>query len=170
MVNRKYFQIISFLKQTYVSLKSYTYLMISSKFIHCLLPKRSKRSLSFTWKHNNMEMVNTLAIDKNKTLICETLNNTGVMGRLQKCKFFILLGFNNTKVLLKYFLPEFIFCSGRAFQRNIDNDNPTVVSVKASKNIFTAFNFWTDYRMNIPTVLTIAPQYTHDSSRCTMHS
>ena len=103
MVNRKYFQYISFLKQIYVSLKSYTYLMISFKFIHCLLPKQSKRSLSFTWKHNNMEMVNILAIDKNKTLICETLDNTGVKGRLQKCKFFILLGFNNNKVLLKYF-------------------------------------------------------------------
>ena len=43
--------------------------------------------------------------------------------------FFILLGFDGNKVLLKY----------------IDNDNPTFVSDMASKSTKCASNFWTDY-------------------------
>ena len=65
----------------------------------------------------------------------------GLLG--QKCILFIVLGFEYSKLLLKYF-HIFIFCSTRAFQRYIDNDNPTAVSDMASENIFTASDFWTD--------------------------
>ena len=58
--------------------------------------------------------------------------------------FFIILGFNDNKVLLNY-LYIFLFCSGRDFQRYIDNDNPPVVSDMVSENIFTVSNSWTDY-------------------------
>ena len=44
------------------------------------------------------------------------------------------LGIDDTNVLLKYF-HIFVFCSGRAVQRYIDNDNPTLVSDMASENI-----------------------------------
>ena len=36
----------------------------------------------------------------------------------------------------------------RAFQRFIDNDNPIVASGIASRNIYAAFNVWTDYRVD----------------------
>ena len=58
----------------------------------------------------------------------------------------MLLGFNNkgpvfsTRVLLKCFYI-FIFCSGRAFQRYIDYDNPTVASDMADKNILLQLIF-----------------------------
>ena len=57
--------------------------------------------------------------------------------------FFILLGFDDNKVLFTYFYI-FKLCSGRAFQRYIDNGNPTPVSDMAGKNIKCASNFgWT---------------------------
>ena len=47
-------------------------------------------------------------------------------------------------MLLKYFYI-FIFCSVRAFQRYIDNVNPTVVVLDmASKNKMCTSDFWTD--------------------------
>ena len=58
--------------------------------------------------------------------------------------FFTLLGFKENKVFLKYFYI-LIFCLRITFQQFIDNDNPTVASDMASKNIFTASNFWRDY-------------------------
>ena len=76
-------------------------------------------------------------------ICCEILQEAGLLE--QKCIFFILLGFNDTKVLLRYFYI-LIFCSGRAFQQYIDNDNPTVTSDMASISIFTASNFWADVR------------------------
>ena len=72
------------------------------------------------------------------------LDNIGPLGR-QKHIFFILLRFNDNNVLSKYF---HIFCSGRAFQRYMDHDNPSVISNIAIKNIFTLSNFWTDYNLS----------------------
>ena len=60
---------------------------------------------------------------------------------------FILLGFNDNKVSLKYF-HIFPFGSGRTFQRYIGNDNPTIDSDMACQAIFTASNFWSDYSCN----------------------
>ena len=70
--------------------------------------------------------------------IGENLEHAGPVG--QKCIFFILLGFNDIKVLLKYFYL-LIFCPGRAFQRYIENDSQTVISDTATENIFTVSNF-----------------------------
>ena len=59
-------------KESYGSLKFNTCLMISFKFIHCLPPKQSKRSLSFTcnslFKHNDMEMPIRLHLAKMRAL------------------------------------------------------------------------------------------------------
>ena len=71
------------------------------------------------------------------------LENAGPMG--QKCILYILLGFNDIKVLLKYFYI-LIFCPGRAFERYIENASQTVISDMATENIFTAPNFWRLYR------------------------
>ena len=59
---------------------------------------------------------------------------------------FTLVGFNDNKILLKYFYV-LIFCSRRAFQQRItvDIDNQTVASDMAYEKTFTASNFWTDY-------------------------
>ena len=92
-----------------------------------------------------MEMVVHSQIGKNKTFISQILDNASLLG--QNRIFFILLGFNDNKILLKYF-NVFLFCSGRAAQRFIDNDDQTVVSNMASKNNFTLSNFWTEYREN----------------------
>ena len=46
-------------------------------------------------------------------------------------------------MLLKYFYIS-IFCSVIAFQRYIDNVNPTVVLDMASKNKMCTSNFWTN--------------------------
>ena len=62
-----------------------------------------------------------------------------------KSAFFIFLGFNDNSVFLKCFYM-FIYCSGRAFQRYVDNNNPKVVSSMSSETIFSASDFWTDYR------------------------
>ena len=55
------FSNVLILKESCGSFKSYGCLIISFKFIHCFLPKQSKRSFSFTlnllFKHNKMEMV-----------------------------------------------------------------------------------------------------------------
>ena len=67
--------------------------------------------------------------------------------------FFILLGFDNNKVLLTYFYIVKLR-SGRAFQRHIDNDNPTLVSDMTSKNIMCSSNFWTDYSLSSNILLT----------------
>ena len=117
------FSIYLISEESYVNIKSYTCLMNSFKVIHSFLPKQSKMCLSFTsnslFKHINMET----AI---RPQLAKIRPSSVILG--QKCTFFILLGFNDSKVLLKYFYI-FIFCSVRAFQRRyIDNDNPTVVS------------------------------------------
>ena len=61
----------------------------------------------------------------------------------QRCVLFILLGFNDNKVLRKYF-KIFVFCSEGAFQRYIDIDNPTVDTDTVSENVFTASDFLSD--------------------------
>ena len=86
--------------------------MNSFKFIHCFPPKQSKRSISF---------------------IYEILENG------TKVQIFILLGFNDNKMLNYFYLS--IFCSGRAFQRYIDNDSTTVGSDMISKNILVPLMF-----------------------------
>ena len=57
--------------------------------------------------------------------------------------FFILLGFDDNKLLLIYFYI-FKLCLGRALQRYIHNDNPALVSDMVSKNMKCASNFWMD--------------------------
>ena len=99
-------------EESYVSLKAYTCFMNSFEFIHCFLPKQSKRSLSFTcnslFKHNNTEMIIHSQLAKIRPSSLQNLENAGLLG--QSCMFFILLGFDDNNVLLKYFYI-FIFCS-----------------------------------------------------------
>ena len=119
--------------------------MNSFMFIHCFLPKQSKRSFSFTcnlpFKQSDMEMVIRCQLAKIRPSAVKNLKVAGPFR--QKCTFFILLGFDDSNVLLKYFYV-FIFCSGRASQQYIDIDNPTLVSDMASKIIKCTSNFWTD--------------------------
>ena len=58
----------------------------------------------------------TFTIGKNKTFICENLENAGPLE--QKCTLIILLGFEDNKVLLKY-MYFYIFYSA---QKVISND------------------------------------------------
>ena len=133
-----------------MSFKTYTSLINSFKFIHCFLPKQSKRSLLSpvihpsnisTWKCLNICNWQKL----NKTLICENLENTNPLG--QKYIFFILLGLTTTKCYRNIFTYSYQFLR-KSFQATY-NDNPAIVSGTASKSIFTASNFWTDYRSQI---------------------
>ena len=74
-------------------------------------------------------------------MICgESLQNAGLLG--QKCIFFMLLGFKTIKKLLNHFWI-FIFCSRRAFQWYIDNDNWLRYVMQ---NIFTASNFSSSFK------------------------
>ena len=73
------------------SFKSYGCLMNSFKFIHCFLPKQSKRSFSFIgnslFTYNNMEMV-IHSKGNIKAFVCENLENAGRLG--QNCTFWDL--------------------------------------------------------------------------------
>ena len=51
-------------------------------------------------------MMYTFAICEGKKFVCETMENAGPSG--QKNTFFILLGFNDNKVLLNFFLHTHI--------------------------------------------------------------
>ena len=110
-------------------------------------PKTFEKSLSFIcnslFNYNNMEMVIHSQLAK---IGPSSLKIWRMQVPWDKSVYFlILLGFNDNKVLLKYFYI-FVFCSGRAFQRYIDNGNPTGVSDIASESIFTASDLWTVYR------------------------
>ena len=110
----------------------------------------------------------TFAIGKDKTFICQNLENAGPLG--QKCTLFIPCGFDHNKALLKYFYI-FIFCSGRAFQPHIDNDNPTLVLDMASENIKCASNFWTDYKWlrKNDLILIMSPEEQDKTSELSKH-
>ena len=75
--------------------------MKSFIFIHCFLPKQSKRSLSFTCnsliKHNNMETVIHLQLAKIRRSFVKFVERRSLF------IFFILLGFNDSRMLLKYY-------------------------------------------------------------------
>ena len=69
----------------------------------------------------------TLFSHSSKTLIFSVLVAALYPYLAKSMYFFILLGFSDNKVLVKYFYI-FIFCSGRAVQRYLDNENPTLIS------------------------------------------
>ena len=108
---------------------------------------KNSQQIILNWGNSKQENFSNYTISKEsyvsfKLYICENLENTGPSGI--KVHIFILLEFNDSEVLLKYFYI-FIFYSGSAFQRYIDHDNPTVISDMASKNILLPLMPWTDH-------------------------